>query len=751
MDSTKFLDLGTWAGAVFGYDPETIQAWTAVMIEKKIVLDDVISNAVTRFMNAGEFGKHEDELYAPFCEVANRVLQRAREIIPDLPAYPVPDLVLCRNAPVYIGACSQGDASRSPDIVLVSETTMRDLKNRNKYTKTKGQKYPTTGIDWSDLFSIWEMKSFNAWNLKDYMARLRLDWDTKLTKRRPEVEASTSSGLYRGPDPAQLNRVVGPLSEPGPEDNPLKRYYPDFNSADNSRPPKRLRMQPPESIPLALETEGEFLASKKLPVPEAYEDQMATYALEMLSCTRGTRLYFFQCLVMGDIVEFWYSDASGIVRSHQISWIREFEKFAAFLVAMACCDHSRFGMVVPNLSPPAEDFNPSLPPASLNGYSTTMKHPTIGIDVKVTLGREVFTQYSLIGRKTCVYDVTTEPPISDEPLVMKMSLQSVCRTPEQDLLALAEGFPVSEHLPKVYMWTARATEWRLSDGVRGRFFKRNDEDKEYEERCQRFILFKKYKQLETVLSPQNMDHVFNQLLDCLHDLYHQLHMLHRDVSLSNLMYEMREGLVWLILNDFDLAVVIKKDGPPRGSTGRHRTGTLPFMAVDLIEDPNMPHYFRHDLESVFFVALWCAIRSPSRDQKTDALRRKALLSWEQYGLDTIRNSKTQIFVSQNSFAKLVPGKIPLSPEFSRYERWLGAFWTVLFEGYQDLAAHQKKISDIRQNEREGDISQEEAEQEIKAIVFDAETFDGKITYSRIKAASKVCKGRLAKHLRGFVF
>ncbi|KAH9478734.1 hypothetical protein JR316_0009194 [Psilocybe cubensis] len=87
--------------------------------------------------------------------------------------------------------------------------------------------------------------------------------------------------------------------------------------------------------------------------------------------------------------------------------------------------------------------------------------------------------------------------------------------------------------------------------------------------------------------------------------------------------EITEPRVRGVLNDFDMAVVLGPDGKPTTpSTGDHHiTGTLPFMAGDLLmtpEDrakfqlkyPTIPtyHLYRHDLESFFYILVWAATR-----------------------------------------------------------------------------------------------------------------------------------------------
>lgn len=82
--------------------------------------------------------------------------------------------------------------------------------------------------------------------------------------------------------------------------------------------------------------------------------------------------------------------------------------------------------------------------------------------------------------------------------------------------------------------------------------------------------------------------------------------LHRDISDRNLLWKWsskhRRSLG--ILNDWDLA----SDVIPLGPHAKHRTGTGPFMALDLLADDDPPtHLYRHDLESLFYVLVWAAV------------------------------------------------------------------------------------------------------------------------------------------------
>jgi hypothetical protein len=78
---------------------------------------------------------------------------------------------------------------------------------------------------------------------------------------------------------------------------------------------------------------------------------------------------------------------------------------------------------------------------------------------------------------------------------------------------------------------------------------------------------------------------------------------HRDVSCDNLMYYRVDGQVIGVLNDYDLAS-LASDTP----LGNQRTGTMLFMAIDLLkadgQDGKVKHLYRHDMESFIWVFIW---------------------------------------------------------------------------------------------------------------------------------------------------
>jgi len=86
-------------------------------------------------------------------------------------------------------------------------------------------------------------------------------------------------------------------------------------------------------------------------------------------------------------------------------------------------------------------------------------------------------------------------------------------------------------------------------------------------------------------------------------LYVDGQILHRDISINNVIITEpeRKGDPRGRLIDLDLGK--ERDGDP--SRARRRTGTMEFMAIEVLE--GKPHTYRHDLESLFYVFLWVII------------------------------------------------------------------------------------------------------------------------------------------------
>ena len=216
----------------------------------------------------------------------------------------------------------------------------------------------------------------------------------------------------------------------------------------------------------------------------------------------------------------------------------------------------------------------------------------------------------------------------------------------------------------------------------------------------------------------------------LHDLRYKAKVLHRDVSINNIMYDIRDGAYYFVLIDFDMAIVVE-DHVGRSTyqtSSKHRTGTLPFMAYELIEDAakgaNLPdwkplrHLLRHDYESLFYVSFWSvtAIPSPKKQTQRDVLAEftKAL---EQGGPRALARAKRSLLIQP-----LEDEILDASPAGEDLASWFVGFSEVFGNAVRAINSHRGHLHDART----GYDTTTHAS-------FDFETLNGLLTKDTLKA------------------
>ena len=89
-----------------------------------------------------------------------------------------------------------------------------------------------------------------------------------------------------------------------------------------------------------------------------------------------------------------------------------------------------------------------------------------------------------------------------------------------------------------------------------------------------------------------------------HDLFEKTGILHRDISIGNLMVDASDPAQGVLI-DLDFAARVTEHGDPLDGESFPPAGTLNFRACDLLTPQNPPKaYYRHDLESFFYALLW---------------------------------------------------------------------------------------------------------------------------------------------------
>ena len=89
--------------------------------------------------------------------------------------------------------------------------------------------------------------------------------------------------------------------------------------------------------------------------------------------------------------------------------------------------------------------------------------------------------------------------------------------------------------------------------------------------------------------------------------------------------------VYAVLNDLDLSVDVDVQSP----SSKHRTGTKPFMAIDLLSAESAVHLYRHDLESLFYVLVWIT----SRFDEGVEIPNPPFQKWAEGRLQEVKNLK----------------------------------------------------------------------------------------------------------------
>lgn len=648
-----------------------------------------IKDAAVEFCNS----VLEKQRYSPFCSMANAILEFAQDS-PKLSAlgastFPINDGVWIVNDPLIISRHprhAKYGAVRIPDIAYLRQ---KDLDAEG--TDAKRRKVRT----WSEFLAFVEVKEDDT-EAKQKICPPRLI--DQQEKDRDHSSKTPSAPVANAPnDP----NAVCPSSEPS-----SRAASPQSTSLSSGSKRKQHDGKPSESS-----GSGSSAKRRRIAAPAGGVTQAAGYALEILSNTNGSRVHCLGFVLWRQQLSLWFYDASGIVTtSNSVRIIDDFETFAAIVVCVTRCTPEQFG-ATPKIYPhPNMPYPEHFPPRSMEGYTIgftdvgvtiavatpatipdtniSTSSPTSKAPIQVTLGAPIFAQYALVGRHTVVYNATAENLPGRAPgtlLVVKISQQVKTRLREQDLLAIAREAGVN-NLPDLHL---AQDLWSLDDSSRG--WSGSQERMNYESRVLRALVYTKYEPLGALFSTSSefLGEMVYQMLDCLHDLRYKALILHRDISFNNIMVMLLgSGTPRFILNDFDLATRVTPTGEPAGGpTSRHRTGTLPFMALDILTglfqehelgqkpiDNSAYHRLRYDYESLLYVALWCCFTCEKTPQKAGLVDAQ-VACWERGTYRGMCNSKSSLLTK--SSPKYLGGdsitSLFLTPKFEIWRPWFRAW------------------------------------------------------------------------------
>ncbi|KLO10681.1 hypothetical protein SCHPADRAFT_930373 [Schizopora paradoxa] len=196
--------------------------------------------------------------------------------------------------------------------------------------------------------------------------------------------------------------------------------------------------------------------------------------------------------------------------------------------------------------------------------------------------------------------------------------------------------------------------------------------------------------LENFESMKGLMRAFRDIVHALRIL-HEARVLHRDISYRNILLHMHEGQLRGLLIDYDYAVSLNRTS---SEAIAERTGTVPFMAIDRLEDkPDTAHCLHHDLESLYYVLCWMStlyagphnLRRPFV-KSVLPYRKTAVAVWNGEGSDnnsgfqSIQFSKSHYSIPKN-FRKMLE---QFSPYFRKTDSCMKHLRRLLFEPKVDL-------------------------------------------------------------------
>ncbi|KAG1805973.1 uncharacterized protein BJ212DRAFT_1437720, partial [Suillus subaureus] len=322
------------------------------------------------------------------------------------------------------------------------------------------------------------------------------------------------------------------------------------------------------------------------------------YAAEMFAANLAVN-HLINLIVIDDVMWIWYYDRQGTIQSSGINFIQDLPRFMVLLYAL-----QRFGL---------EDWgrNKDFLPVQVEGkqcHEFNIKDVELGeVDLLLhTSHDERVTHYGLQGRATNVVPVTSKALAKKydnlpDGMVAKIFWGEVDRTSEPEILKRVEEIAkahdtVKNHIPKLlwhHTFTNPTSAIREALGV---------PEPTKGSRVLYVLVFPKLLPITELYNKELFD-VWCQCILCHLTLWKE-GVYHRDVSPGNLMWYWKDGKRIGVLNDYDLSSLANDQGP----RGNERTGTVPFMALDLLsvkgQRGEVKHLYRHDLESFIWCFAW---------------------------------------------------------------------------------------------------------------------------------------------------
>ncbi|THH27764.1 hypothetical protein EUX98_g6424 [Antrodiella citrinella] len=400
--------------------------------------------------------------------------------------------------------------------------------------------------------------------------------------------------------------------------------------------------------------------------------------------SHGIRSYATGVLIRNRQMNLWYMDRMGVVESCSFDFMDEPHFLLLVVAAITTAPLSKVGFFpmlrFPHTMSDSEDRSSGgssddeepfesqqfsdhfqngtleLPPASDTNLN---KHSGLIFDLDIGRRRIVNT-HGTVGRATIVVPILARSEVAKthcgkDKLVCKISWHFRVKegedVPTEDGCVRAARVALASHSNLKHVVDMKFSVSRTMEEMElPRAFMHDLRDINIRD-C-RVLILKAYLPLKMVNSPEELKKVFVDAIRGHNTVYNLAHILHRDVSASNIMFHRPDGKsVVGVMCDWDQATPVSQTGSPseidgiyqdmftsrispkdlqrygfpaaaqptspttfdsplaahsaQGKVPRYRSGTGPFIAIDILSYHNVPiHLYRHDLESFFWVLIW---------------------------------------------------------------------------------------------------------------------------------------------------